>query len=176
LILENALTVLETKRLHLSNLSYDDCEFIVELVNEPAFIRFIGDKKVQTRGDAHEYLRNGPIGSYEKNGFGMFIVRLASDREPIGICGLIQREQFDAPDLGFAFLRRFWAQGYAQESAAAVLDYANKSLRLKKVLAIADPCNDASVRLITKLGLSYERMVRMEGDSFDIQMYSKSYR
>jgi len=124
------MTVLQTERLILSRLSYDDCEFIYELVNEPVFKRFVGDKQVATLTDAHDYLKNGPIGSYERHGFGMFLVSALDGGEPLGICGLVKREQFADPDLGFAFLRRFWAQGYALESAQAVLKYGNKHLGL----------------------------------------------
>lgn len=153
-------------------LTYDDCEFIRELVNEPAFKRFIGDKRVDTLQDARSYLKNGPVGSYEQNGFGMFLVSLVETGEPVGICGLLKRDQFADPDIGFAFLRRFWAQGYALESAHAVMDFASETLGLQRLIAIADPNNTASVRLIEKLGLKFERAVRMEGDSFDINLYS----
>jgi RimJ/RimL family protein N-acetyltransferase len=166
------MTVLNTERLILSQLSYGDCKFIHELVNEPAFKRYIGDKKVASLEDARKYLKNGPIGSYEQHGFGMFLVRTKDSREPIGICGLVKREEFASPDLGFAFLRRFWARGYALESALAIVEYAIEQLELPRIIAIVDPKNSASVRLIEKLGLGFERMVRMKGDSFDIQMYA----
>ncbi len=166
------MAVLETERLVLSRLSYDDCEFIYELLNEPAFKRFIGDKNVGSLDDAHEYLKNGPIGSYEQHGFGMFLVRARDGGEPLGMCGLVKREQFDDPDVGFAFLRRHWAQGYALESARAILDFGKKQLGLPRIIAVVDPKNSASVRLIEKLGLGFEAMVRMDGDSFDIRMYA----
>jgi len=94
------MTVLETERLVLSRLSYDDCDFIVELLNEPAFQRYIGDKAVRSRADARAYLHKGPIGSYERHGFGMFLVRSRSDNAPMGMCGLVKRKEFDAPDVG----------------------------------------------------------------------------
>lgn len=166
------MTVLQTERLILSRLSYDDCEFIFELVNEPVFKQYIGDKQVATLSDAHEYLRNGPVGSYERHGFGMFLVSARDGSEPLGICGLVKREQFADPDLGFAFLRRYWAQGYALESAQAVLEYGDKELGLSRIIAIADPGNSASVRLIEKLGLGFERTVRIDGDTFDINLYA----
>ena len=165
------MTVLHTDRLVLTRLSYDDCDFVHELVNEPAFRRFIGDKKVRTLADARKYLQNGPIGSYEKHGFGMFLVSTKESLVPVGMCGLVQRDEFENPDIGFAFLRRFWAQGYALESARAVLEYAVKELQLLRIIAIVDEKNSASVRLIEKLGFGYERTVRMQGDEFDIRLY-----
>ena len=166
------MTVLETERLLLSRLSYADCDFIVELLNEPAFQRYIGDKEVRSRADAREYLRKGPIGSYERHGYGMFLVRSRSDNAPMGMCGLVKRKEFDAPDVGFAFLRRFWASGYAAESATAVLEYGKNVLSLPRIIAMVDPNNGASVRLVAKLGMTFETMVRMPEESQDINMYT----
>lgn len=166
------VTVLETERLVLSRLSYDDCDFIVELLNEPAFQRFIGDKEVRSRDDAREYLRKGPIGSYECHGFGMFLVRNKSDNAPMGMCGLVKREEFDAPDVGFAFLRRYWTKGYAAESAIAVLEYGKNILQLPRIIAMVDPDNEASIKLLEKLGMTFASMVRMPGEPQDINMYA----
>jgi len=166
------MIVLETERLVLARLSYDDCDFIVELLNEPGFQQYIGDKMVRSRDDAREYLRKGPVGSYERHGFGMFMVRNRNNNAPIGICGLVQREEFAAPDVGFAFLKRFWANGYAVEAATAVLEYGKNILQLPRIIAMVDPENEASVRLVEKLGLTFDGMVRMPGESHDINRYT----
>ena len=166
------MTVIQTERLLLSRLSYADCEFIVELVNEPSFKRYIGDKKVRSHEDARKYLRNGPIGSYARHGFGMFLVRDKSDNTPMGMCGLVKREEFDVPDVGFAFLQRFRANGYALESAIAVLEYGKNILQLPRIIAMVDPDNEASIRLVEKLGMTFASMVRMPGESQDINMYT----
>lgn len=170
------MTVLQTERLVLSRLSYADCEFIVELVNEPSFKRYIGDKKVRSHEDAQEYLRNGPVGSYARHGFGMFLVRDKSNNTPMGMCGLVKREEFDAPDVGFAFLQRFWANGYALESAIAVLEYGKNILQLPRIIAMVDPDNETSIRLVEKLGMSFASMVRMPGESQDINMYTTVFK
>jgi RimJ/RimL family protein N-acetyltransferase len=122
------MIVLETERLQLSRLSYDDCEFIVELVNEPSFKRYIGDKNVKSQDDARRYLREGPIGNYEQFGYGLFLVNLRDTETPAGICGLVKREEFEDPDIGFAFLKRYRENGYASESAKAVLEYGFETL------------------------------------------------
>ena len=170
------MTGLETERLLLRRLSYDDSEFIIELLNEPGFQRFIGDKKVRSRDDALEYLRKGPVGSYERHGFGMFLVLEKIHESPVGMCGLVKRDDFDAPDVGFAFLQKFWGNGYALESATAVLEYGEKCLRLPRIIAMVDMENDASVRLVEKLGLIFERMVRMPGESHDIKLFTTSFK
>ena len=169
------MSILRTERLLLSRLSYADCEFIVELLNEPSFKRYIGDKKVRSHEDAKEYLRNGPVGSYERHGFGMFLVRDKIDSTPMGMCGLVKREEFDAPDVGFAFLQRFWGQGYAVESAIAVLEYGKNVLQLPRIIAMVDSDNGASVRLVVKLGMTFATMARMPGESQDISMYTTEF-
>jgi len=164
--------MLETERLRLSELSYDDCEFIFDLVNEPPFKRYIGDKGVRTLDDAREYLRKGPIGSYEKHGFGLYLVSLREDETPLGICGLVKREEFDYPDLGFAFQERHWAKGYAYESSLAAIEHAGIQLGFTHILAMVDGDNASSRRLLEKLGFHFEHMVRMPGGSEDICGYA----
>lgn len=165
------MTILKTERLLLSHLSFDDCDFIVELLNEPGFQRFIGDKEVRAADDARGYLRKGPIGSYEQHGFGMFLVSNKTDNASLGMCGLVKREGFDAPDVGFAFLQRFCGNGYALESAIAVMDYGKNVLALPRIIAMVDLENVSSIRLVEKLGMTFERMVRMPGESQDIKLY-----
>lgn len=170
------MTVIETERLSLSRLSYDDWEFIFELVNEPSFKQYIGDKDVHSLEDAHRYLREGPIGSYERFGYGLFLVTVKESGLLAGICGLVKREEFDDPDLGFAFLERCRRNGYASESARAVLEHGAGELGLERIIAIADPDNEPSVRLLTNLGFSYERKVRMPDDDHDIDLFSLQTR
>lgn len=166
------VAVLETERLLLSRLSYDDCEFIFELVNEPSFKRYIGDKKVITLGDARSYLRKGPISSYKQFGYGLFLVSPKGADSPVGICGLVKREEFDDPDIGFAFLERYRQQGYALESAQAVLENARTELSLTRIIAMADADNEPSVRLLKRLGLAFDGMVRMREDDHDIGLFA----
>jgi len=166
------MTVLETERLLLTRLSYDHCEFIIELVNEPSFKQFIADKDVHSLEDARRYLREGPIGSYERLGYGLFLVTVKEAGIPAGICGLVKREEFDDPDLGFAFLVRYRRNGYASESAGAVLEYGFGELGLGRIVAMADPDNAPSVRLLESLGFAYERKVRMPDDDHDISLFS----
>ena len=166
------MTVVDTERLQLTRLSYAHCEFIFGLVNEPSFKQFIGDKEVHSLEDARRYLREGPIGSYEEHGYGLFLVSVRESAMPAGICGLVKREEFDDPDLGFAFLKRFRRLGYASESARAVLEHGFDELGLRRIIAMADPDNEPSVRLLQTLGFVYERKVRMPEDDYDINLYS----
>lgn len=170
------MTVLETERLLLTRLSYDHVEFIFELVNEPSFTQFIGDKDVHSLEDARRYLREGPIGSYERFGYGLFLVTVREGAQAAGICGLVKREEFPDPDLGFAFLERYRRRGYASESARAVLRYGFDELGLGRIIAMADPDNKPSVRLLQNLGFEYAGKVRMPEDDHDIDQFSLQKR
>jgi hypothetical protein len=115
------LKVIETARLTLRWLTADDAAFIVVLLNDPSWLRFIGDKGVRTEDDARRYILNGPIKMYGQYGFGLFLTELKNARVPIGLCGLIKREGLTDVDVGFAFLPEYRKNGYALESAAAVI-------------------------------------------------------
>jgi RimJ/RimL family protein N-acetyltransferase len=154
------MLILETERLNLRRFSVDsDAPFALTLLNEPSFLQYIGDKKVRNLDDARQYLLNGPIASYEKNGFGLYAVELKESQTSIGMCGLIKREELPEPDIGFAFLPEFWKKGYAFEAAAAVMKDARETLNLDRILAIVNPENYASMKLLERLGLRFERML-----------------
>jgi [ribosomal protein S5]-alanine N-acetyltransferase len=166
------LPVIETPRLRLHRLTTDDAEFILELLNEPSFLRHIGDKGVRTREDACRYILAGPVASYDRLGFGLYRVERRDGGQPIGICGLLKRESLEDVDLGFAFLPRFWSQGFAFESAAAVLAHGRQTWGLKRVLAITAPDNEASIRLLAKLGFRFERTARLSEGSPEIRVFA----
>jgi RimJ/RimL family protein N-acetyltransferase len=166
--------VLETDRLVLRRLSLEDAEFILKLVNEPSWLRFIGDRGVRTIEDARDYIAKGPVSSYERHGFGLYLTELTSDGVPIGICGLIKRESLEDVDIGFAFLPAFWGKGYAYESATAVMAFAERALGLKRVVAIVSSDNYSSIKVLEKLGFQFERMIRLrEDDSEEIKLFSR---
>ena len=155
------MTVLETERLILRRFTTDDAQFILTLVNEPSFLRYIGDKQVRNLEDARQYLLNGPVASYERNGFGLCLVELTESHTPIGMCGLIKREELHDPDIGFAFLPDFWNKGFAFEAAAAVLNEARERLRLQCILAITSLDNEASIKLLQRLGFTFEDVTKL---------------
>jgi [ribosomal protein S5]-alanine N-acetyltransferase len=166
------VALLETRRLQLRRLSEDDAPFVLRLLNEPSFIRNIGDRGVRTLDDARAYIAEGPIASYERHRFGLYLVELKEPRTPIGICGLLQRDVLPEPDLGFAFVPEFWSQGYGLESAAAVRDYARETLGLPRLLAIVNPANAGSIRLLEKLGFGYTSMTRLAPEAADVKLYT----
>jgi ribosomal-protein-alanine N-acetyltransferase len=163
--------ILETERLILRQLTTDDAEFILELVNDPSFIRNIGDRNVRTIDDACAYILNGPVASYVKNGFGLYLVLLKETGESIGMCGLIRRETLEDVDIGYALLPRYWSRGYAVEAARATKEYAKDVIGLKRIVAIVDPANEPSSRVLEKIGLRYEKMVRLSADDIDLKLF-----
>lgn len=164
--------ILETDRLRLRRLSVDDAEFILRLLNEPSFIQNIGDRGVRTIEDALAYILKGPVASYEKFGFGLLLVEEKQTGVPVGICGLLKRDVLEDVDIGYALLPEFWFRGYALESASAVIAYAKEKFGSNRVLAVVNPNNQSSIRLLEKLGFQYDRMVRLSDDAPEIKLFS----
>jgi RimJ/RimL family protein N-acetyltransferase len=166
------MTVLETKRLTLRESNSGDAPFILALLNEPSFLRYIGDKKVRDLDGARQYIQNGPVATYERHGFGLYQVELKDTQTPIGMCGLLKREELPQPDIGFAFLPDFWNQGFAFEAAAAILTDARERLKLNRILAIVNPDNDPSIKLLEKLGFKFERNLKLAADRDEVKLFA----
>ena len=167
------MAVFETDRLVLRRLTVDDASFILRLLNEPSFLQHIGDRGVRNLADAKQYLLSGPLASYDRHGFGLFLVELKEGGAPIGICGLLKRDALDDVDLGFAFVPESWSKGYAFESASATLAYAHDTHHLKRIVAITSPDNVASINLLVKLGFYFDRMVLMPGDKEEVKLFAR---
>jgi RimJ/RimL family protein N-acetyltransferase len=164
--------VLSTPRLLLRQLSADDAEFILELLNEEPFLQNVGDRGVRTLPDAAAYILNGPVASYGEFGFGLYAVELKESGTLLGICGLLKRETLDDVDIGFAFLQKFWGRGYAYESAAAAMNWGWNTLGLKRIIAITAPENYDSISLLEKIGLRFEKMIHMPGHRGESALFS----
>jgi RimJ/RimL family protein N-acetyltransferase len=162
--------VIQTARLELRQLELSDAAFILELLNDAEFLRFIGDKGVTTLDGAREYILKGPVDSYGRHGFGLYATCL-HDGTPIGICGLVKREGLADADVGFAFLSRYRSKGYAVESAAAVLEHGRRVLRMQRIVAISSPDNAASIAVLERIGLKFERMIRLAEHSPELKLF-----
>ena len=163
---------IETERLILRPLTEADAGFIFELVNDPSFIQNIGDRNVRTLEDAKRYITNGPVASYARNGFGLYLVELKDTGQPIGMCGLIRRNMLNDVDIGYAYLPRYWSKGYAIEAALAMKQYAREVIGLKRMVAVVDPQNTGSIRLLEKLGMTFDRMVKLAEDDIELKLFS----
>ncbi len=165
------MNIKETERLKIRELTIEDAEFILKLLNEPSWLKYIGDKSVRTIKDAEEYIKQGPIQMYNKYGFGLYLVLLKENNIPIGMCGLIKRDYLDDADIGFAFLPKYWGQNYAYESAIAVINYGRDKLGLKRLLAITTLDNISSIKLLEKIGFIYEKNIKNPSDQNDLKLF-----
>ena len=160
--------VLETDRLNLREYTIDDAPFLLRLVNDPAWLLHIGDRKVYSIEDAERYLLDGSIKSYQDHGFGFWKVELKSTGEPMGSAGLAKRDYLEDVDLGFAFLPEYRTQGYAHEAATSIINFAKKSLNLKNLIAITSQDNIPSINLLAKLGFHFENKFLLEGEELNL--------
>ena len=166
------MKILETDRLILREVdSAGDAEFIFRLLNSPKFIKYIGDRGVRSVDDARDFIEHRYRQSYRDNGFGLYTVELKLSAEPVGICGFVRRDTLPAPDVGFAFLPEHEGKGYGFESAAAAMKYGTERLQFTNVLAITTPDNEASGRLLKKLGFVFERLIENGGETLKLFSY-----
>ena len=163
--IREGIILFETERLQLRTFTLRDAPFIYQLVNDPEWLRYIGDRHVRTKADAEQYLRNGALKSYMLNGFGPGAVILKETGEPLGMCGLFKRPYLEQLDLGFAFLPAYRGQGYAFEITSANLEYARKELGIERIMAFTARENEASLRLLKKLGFKDAGEFVLEGES-----------
>jgi len=168
------MRVLETERLALRWLEHADARFMHELVNDPDWLRYIGERGIHSIDAARDYIIGGPRDMYARLGFGLYLVELKGVDTALGICGLIKRDWLEDVDLGFAFLARFRGYGYAYEAASATLGYAQSALGLNRIAAIVSPDNRDSRRLLARLGMRLERMVKPPPDAQEVCMYAST--
>jgi RimJ/RimL family protein N-acetyltransferase len=161
-----------TERLTIRRLEESDAPFILTLLNDESFIKYIGDKGVRSLDGARQYLATGPLASYAQHGYGLNAVTLAGEGSAIGICGVLRRDSLDAPDLGFAFLPAYRGKGYAFEAASAVMADARTTHGLSRLLAITQPDNEASIALLGRLGFRFEGLMRMAGSDRPTRLFA----
>lgn len=164
--------VIETERLRLHAISVDDAELMLAIWSDPEFIRNVADREIRTKEQAIEAIKDGAQKLFEDYGYGPYGISLKSDGAMIGICGIFRRENLEDADIGFSVLPDFCGNGYAGEAAAAVVAYARDELGLGALCAIVSPDNEPSIGLIEKLGLKFERMITMPGETDAICLYS----
>jgi ribosomal-protein-alanine N-acetyltransferase len=164
--------LITTARLVLAPFTADDAPFIVALLTDPDWLRYIGDRGVRTEEEARGYLAAGPLASYAAHGFGLYRVARRDTGVPIGMCGLLRRDTLPDVDLGFAFLPAYRGQGFAREAAAATLAYARGTLGLARILAIVSPENAASMRVLEALGMAQEGMVRLSAGADAVCLFA----
>ena len=166
------MKILETERTILREIVADDAAFMLDLLNQPSFIKYIGDRNVRDLRQAREFIEHRLRASYQNFGYGLWTVELRETGELVGICGFVKRDVLPDADIGFAFLPDFEGKGYAFEAAAATLKYGREKLNFGRVLAITSPDNERSGRLLEKIGLRFERTMQLAADAADVKLYS----
>lgn len=166
------MKVIETSRLYLKAAALDDAAFILKLLNTPKWLRFIGDRDVNTVSEAKAYIRNRMLPAMETNGFGNYVLIRKEDGAKMGTCGLYTREGLEGVDIGFAMLPEFEGKGFMYEAALKLKELALTDFKLTKLNGITLPENTASRNLLEKLGLKLERTIRLPNDPDDLLLYS----
>jgi RimJ/RimL family protein N-acetyltransferase len=172
---ETPTLVLRTERLQLRHMREDDAAFMLGLLNEPSWIRFIGDRGVRTVEAAREYILAGPVDMVRRLGFGFYVVELGESGCAVGVCGLAKRDFLDDVDIGYAFLPQYWGRGYAFEAASGVMAHAKNDIGLQRIVATVRPDNLGSIRLLEKLGLRYERALERPDDAGELHLFGAGF-
>jgi len=169
------MPITETDRLLISKITLRDAARFIKLTNSPNWLKFIGDRHLKTVEDAKKYLKKGTLKSYSDYGFGFYKLQLKTKSKAfIGISGLIKREQLDDVDLGFALLPEFENHGFGFEASIAILKLAKEQFALKRIVAITLPSNIKSIKLLEKLGMSYEKKVHPFEDGQELLLFAKT--
>lgn len=150
------MTELRTERLTLTPVTLDDDAFVLELLNDPGWLKNIGDRGVRTIEEARTYIT-------DRFGKSLWLVVRDAGGERLGMCGLVDRDGLDHPDIGYAYLERHSGKGYATEAARVVLRHAQEVLGLKTILAITAPENTPSQRVLEKIGLKFVKFIELPG-------------
>ena len=166
------MNLITTDRLLINRITIDDAGFILELMNDKDWIKNIGDKGVRTIEDAQAYIQNRFLKTYIESNYGFYTMNLKNTLQIIGIVGLVDRKGIDNIDIGYGILPEFRGKGYAFEAAKAIYDYGYQELNLEKIVAIVNPDNLPSIKLLSKLGLEFEKMVRLPDEEIEILLYS----
>ena len=166
------MKILETRRAILREIVETDAEFILDLLNQPSFIRYIGDRNVRTIEQSREFIENRFRKSYRDFAYGLYAVELKETSAPVGICGFVKRDDLPDADIGFAFLPQFCGKGYALESAEAVMKYGRDVLNFTRVLAITSQDNESSIKLLEKLGFEFEGLMKLSHSDEEIKLFS----
>ncbi|WP_430408990.1 GNAT family N-acetyltransferase [Kordia sp.] len=156
--------IFETERLMLREFTQKDAAFVLQLVNSPSWLKFIGDRNITTIEVATQYIKNNLMLSYEINYFGLWLVSLKDTGIPIGMCGLVNRDYLENIDIGFALLPKYERKGYMYEATKATMNYGKKVIGIDKIVAITDTKNVASIGLLNKIGLQFEKKLQLSDD------------
>jgi len=170
------MIVAETKRLVISEFTINDASFYLDLVNTPNWIKYIGDRGIHSIEDAKKRIEESVLSSYVENEYGAYKLQLKdSNLKTIGSCGLYKRDYLDHADIGFAMIPEYENKGFGYESSIEILKLAENDFKQEKVFAITLPTNKPSIKLLEKLGLSYEKTIIPFDDDEELLLFAKTF-
>lgn len=159
-------TSLSGNRIQLMQLLPADDAFMLELMNTPGWLRFIGDRNIRTLSDAHKYIEN----VLSDKEILIWKIKHLESNTLLGIVTFIKRNYLDYPDIGFALLPGYCGQGFAFEASQILLTYIRNTHSTTKVLATTLADNASSVKLLIKLGMQFEKSINVNTET--LQVYS----
>lgn len=161
----------ETNRLILRATTVNDASFIVELLNTPKWLKYIGDRNVHTIEDAVRYIKDKFNPHLKQYGYSTYSVIKKDDHTIIGTCGLYNREDIEGVDIGFAFLPEYEGKGYAFEAANRLKQAAFEDFNLSFIKAITLPNNTSSQKLLERLGFTFKSLINIPNDEETLMLY-----
>ena len=168
------MIIAETERLIISKINIKDAPFFLELMNTPHWLKYIGDRNIKSIEDAEEAIKSGHLKSYKNNGFGFYKLLLKSEKnKTIGTAGLIKRDQLEDIDIGFGFLPDYEGKGFGYEASLEIMKLAKEVFNIEKLVAITNPNNKNSIKLLEKLGLTLEKRIKPFEDDKELLLFAK---
>jgi RimJ/RimL family protein N-acetyltransferase len=169
------MIIAETNRLIISKFTLKDAPFFKELVNTPSWLKYIGDRNIKTNEDAEKRIKEGHVKSYETYGFGFYKLHLKEENnKSIGTCGLIKRDTLEDVDIGFALLPEYEGKGFGYEASLAIMELAKHEFNLERLVAITLSSNPNSIKLLEKLGMTYEKTVKPFENDEELMLFAKN--
>lgn len=162
--------IIETERLILKDMSMEDAEDLLRLHSDPLVQKYTGEAIITSIEAMRDRIKKRTT-TYKKDGFGRWITILKDGMQFVGWSGLAYLPEFDEVDIGYRFLQDFWGRGLATEASNGILDYAFDDLKLKRIIAIAMKDNLASIRVMEKIGMQFEKYAPYDPGGEDVAWY-----
>lgn len=162
------MTGIETARLQLRQFTLDDFDNLFRLYSDAEVMRYLSLRtREQTQASLHKHIQH-----WQQHNFGMWAVIHKDSNKLIGRCGLGFLENTPEVELGYVFDKSYWNMGLGTEASQATLQYGFGELKLDRIVAIAKPENIASIRVIQKVGMKYQKNAHYYGH--DVVYYAIS--
>lgn len=162
--------IIETERLILREMVIDDAPDMLRLHSNHEVQKYTGESVLTTMEEIHNKIKEKTY-DYKNHGFGRWITLLKDGMQFVGWAGLAYLPEFDEIDLGYRFLPEYWGAGYATEASHAILAYGFDKLKLRRIIAIAMIENKASIRVMEKVGMQFDKYAPYEPGGEDVAWY-----